>query len=262
MSHKLGQVFLKDQNILKKLMMFSDVKPTDHVVEIGCGEGVLSVRLADKVKRLTIIEIDKKWVEYVQGLLTDQLNVEILHQDVLTVDFNDFGDPIKVVANIPYYISAKIIKLFIRYRDSVDDVTLMVQKEFAGKCLAKPGDSLYTSLSVLTQFYYDVEAGFDVSKHCFRPVPKVDSAVIRLTPKSTLLDVEEGVFFNMVRSGFWGRRKPFVSALKKSPYLSLDLGFESVSFFITKGKVRAEMLSVDDFYTLYLELKQYVKSTC
>lgn len=260
MSHKLGQVFLHDKNILKKIVSSASLSQDDVAVEIGCGHGVMTKALAECAKHLTVIEIDESCIQQTKENLGEHLTILYIHADVLKDRFSSVLEPrFSVVANIPYYISAKILKLLIESRHRVDKAVLMVQKEFAKKLTAKPGDKDYTSLSVHVGFYFDVEELFFVSRTCFNPVPDVDSSVIRLIPKLTQYSVDETVFFSMVRTGFWGRRKPLVSALSKGPYLELDKAFKTCDFFKVNPDIRAEVMNLEQFYQLYCDIEPFVK---
>lgn len=134
----------------------------------------------------------------------------------------------------------------------------MVQKEFASKLVAKPGNALYTSFSVYTSAYFDVDYLFNVSRNCFYPVPNVDSAVIRLTPSPKPIPGNVDDFFAMVHSGFWGRRKPLKSALSKSPYIIVDPQFKECLFFTQNPTIRAESVSLDTFIQLFSEIHPYI----
>ena len=128
----------------------------------------------------------------------------------------------------------------------------MVQKEFASKLVAKPGDKDYTSLGVYCSFYFEIDYLFTISKNSFRPVPKIDSAMIRITPRKTLpFDVDEDVFFMIVNSAVWGRRKQLVTALKKSPFIDVPKDLKLLPFFKKHPRIRGEMLSLGDFYEVY-----------
>lgn len=252
---KLGQCFLHDKNILNKLLAYAQVQPQDHILEIGCGEGVLSYPLAQTAKQLTIIELDPHWLSETQRVLQSFTTVRYVQSDALDVTWHTLGTPpLRLIANIPYQISAKVIKQFIAERAYFKDGLIMVQKEFGEKLLAKPGEKDYTSLSVYTQFFLEIKSAFYVSKTCFSPVPKVDSMVISFSPKSSVPQVQEDLFFNLVRSAFWGRRKPLASALKKSPYIEGPVDLARVSLLRDKPFIRGETLTQDEFLELYREL--------
>ena len=257
MAHKLGQVFLKDSNIIRKICDFSSVTSDDVVVEIGCGEGVLTIELAKKAKHVIVVEIDEKCIRKTKETTADFSNITFVHQDILTFDFSTINEPtLKVVANIPYYISAKIMKVIIANRTIISEVVLMIQKEFAEKLMATPGMDTYTSLTLYTQYFFEFYSGFHVSRTCFKPIPAVDSRVIKFCPRENVTDDLE--LENVIRSGFWGRRKPLISALKKSPYLSLDkVKLKEVPFFKEKPLIRAEVLCLAEFQFILKQLKEY-----
>jgi len=258
---RLSQVFLKDQNNLRRIVSAAELTPKDHVVEIGCGEGYLSLMLAPECGKLTILEIDPYFLAMTQVRLNDYSNTDYILGDALKSTFAPIqSNTFKVVANIPYHISAPLIKMMIDDRERVSLGILLVQKEFALKLIAKPNTSLYTSLSVYTRFYFDIELAFEVSRHCFRPVPKVDSAVLKLTPKSQLLILEEDrpLFFEMVRTSFWSRRKTFLNCLLNSPYVHFEKEGKDTPFFQKNARIRGEVLSLEDFAAVFLEIKPYL----
>ncbi len=262
MPHKLGQVFLHDTNIITKIIQFSGVAKTDHVIEIGCGHGAMTIPIAQQVKRVSVIEIDEACINVTKEKLSDNTgNVMFYADDILSFDLaQHVNQKTKIMGNIPYYISAKIIKkLMTCLAHPFKDAVLMVQKEFAKKCLAKPGDKDYTSLSIYIQNFFQCEYGFTVSKNCFKPVPKVDSAVIKLIPKKEpLIPDLEHPYFKIVNSAFWGRRKPLVSALKKSPHLTLTGDISHTPFLKENPTIRGEKVSAEEFYVVYNEIKCYL----
>ncbi len=263
MSHRLGQVFLKDNNIIQKILTLSDLKPNNHIVEIGCGSGAMTIPISQQVKQVDVIEIDKECIEKTREKLSvDTHNVIFHHHDILAIELQKLVQAkSKIIGNIPYYISAKIIKKLMTCRHKKFSFSvLMLQKEFADKCRAKPGDDLYTSLTIYVQNFFDCEYGFPVSRNCFQPIPRVDSAVIKLTPKANPLISElEHPYFKIINSAFWGRRKPLRSALKKSPYLTLTGDIEESPFLKENPTIRGERLSAQDFYTVYQEIKKHIK---
>jgi len=245
--HKLGQVFLKDQNIIQRIIQSIEDKE-QPILEVGCGKGILTKELVKITKDLTVVELDEKWLSYTKQLVP---NARFIHQDILKLDPTTLPYPMKIVANIPYYLSAKFIKWIIQYSPVFPQNIIMVQKEFSEKLTAKANHPFYTPLSIYSQFHLVMEPLFNVSKHCFSPTPKVDSTVIRITPrKKPLFNVDEAFFFKIVRSTFWGKRKPIQSALKKSPYLEKPILAVPDSF----GKLRGENLSIAEFYELYLSI--------
>ncbi len=254
--HHLSQVFLHDMNIIQKIVDTASILPTETVVEIGCGGGVLSEALADVAGELHIFEIDREFLEHTKARLADREHVHYHLGDVLKNTLADVpSSSFKVVANLPYHISAKLIKLLITHRAHLNQAFIMVQKEFAGKLVATPADADYTSLTVYTQHYFEIKNEFRVSASCFHPVPRVDSAVISMVPKTGVPVLDEDVFFSMINAVFWGRRKPMISALKKNPYIRFEGDLNTDPFLAEHGKARGETLTITEFYAMYASLK-------
>ena len=258
MGHKLGQVFLKDKNMIHKLVYCAEIQPDDIVVEIGCGDGLFSEVLASKCKKLYIIEIDVEMLHRTQARLWACSNITYIHCDVLDGAFSEIPESqVRVIANIPYYITTKIIKLLIENRDKITSSVLMVQKEYAKRLLAKPTSTWYGSLTLYVQYHLSVQWLSHVPKTCFRPIPEVDSSLIRLSPTPPPFTVDEDLFFKMVKSAFWGRRKTLINCLLKSPYLTLSPDCKQVPFFENRTALRGETLSLAEFYTLYVQLQPF-----
>lgn len=254
---KLGQVFLHDNNILDKILEASDIQLTDHVVEIGCGKGVLTKRLAAVAKTVDVIEIDERWIEVAQDECREFSNIRFIHADIVKRQFLDIQQSsFSIVANIPYQVSAKIIQAVIEERSRIKKAVLMIQHEFANKLLAKEGQRDYGSLGIYTQFYCDITKEFPVSRRCFFPVPKVDSAVITLTPRNTpLFDVDADLFFKIIHASFWGRRKTLLNCLLHSPHTQFDSRISEAAFFKKYPQRRGETLSISEFYSLYQDIR-------
>ncbi len=255
---RLGQVFLKDQNVLNKIVESAQISSEEVVVEIGCGQGWLSLNLAKRCRKLYIIEIDPYYMAETQERLKEFSNVQFISGDVIRTGFGQIEEPrFKIVANLPYQISAAFVKLLITEKLRIKETVLMVQDEFAKKLVSKPGEGLYSSLGVYASYFLLTEYLFKVSRSCFRPVPRVDSAVIRIRSlEAPPFEVEEEVFFSLVRSAFWGRRKTLVSCLSKSPYIKMDSAFKQLPFFQKNATIRGEILSLQQFYEVYQVLKE------
>ena len=248
MSHRLGQVFLHDANILTKLMTCVTRQDTQHCVEVGCGDGILSEALARVSTRLSIIEADKDCLDATRLRLgTTQAHIQYYHADIRQFPgANLQPQPYQWVSNLPYYISAKFMQKLVAERDLWQTATLMLQREFAQKLVALPGDKLYSSLGLYCQYYLAIQYEFAVSKTCFYPVPAVESAVITCRPNTDLIPVNTDVLFRIIRSAFWGRRKPLLSALKKSPYFTWLPDYEATLTPLL-GRHRGETLSLENF---------------
>jgi 16S rRNA (adenine1518-N6/adenine1519-N6)-dimethyltransferase len=191
------------------------------------------------------------------------LDPVFIHGDVLDVGFRavDARDlPFRIIANIPYYISAKFMALCAAYKHQITDITLMLQWEFAKKLVSKPGESGYTPLAIFAQMHFDIRLDFQVSRHCFRPAPKVDSAIVTLKPKAIPDDlVSDDGFFLFVKAVFWGRRKPLKSALHKSPYWTVKAGYATHPIWDSLGSTRAEVLSREQLLDTYRQLLPYLE---
>ncbi len=261
MSHKLGQVFLIDHNVIDKIMNVASLTKEDHVLEVGCGDGILTSSLSQSCQSLTVIEIDQHCIDQTKKAVTESTNIEFIHNDVLKTPFDTLSSKkLTIVANIPYYLSAKFIQHCVIYKDCLKNIIIMVQKEFAQKLIAETGAKEHTSLSLYTQFYFDVTYLFTVSKNSFKPIPKIDSAMIQLTPKeSPPFDVNEEVFFKLINTAFWGRRKQLSSAIKKSPFISYEGDVKTIQFLQQNPCVRGEKLSLADFYELYKQMENQLR---
>jgi len=210
----LGQNFLYDPSILSRITSAADLSREDTVVEIGPGPGRMTRLLAERAKRLIAIELDRGLYERLKGDFIAYRNVEIIQGDVLQFPFETL-EIFKVVANIPYYITTPIIFRLLEYKENLISMTLTIQKEVAERIVAVPGGKDYGVLSISTQYHTNPELKFIIPKEAFKPVPKVDSAVIhmtiRRTPPVSVLD--EKLFFSVVRSAFSQRRKTLSNSL-------------------------------------------------
>ncbi len=255
---KLGQVFLTDHNIIRKIIGSLAILPSDHILEIGCGDGILTEALVDLNVPLTVVEIDSVCIDNTKQRLPQDISIQWICEDVLKLDFSGFQSPLTIVANIPYYISAKLIQLLVKHKSLFRNITIMIQKEFAHKCIAKPSQKVYTALSVFTQYHFDIEYLFDVSKHCFNPVPKIDSAVIRLTPNQILYDEHARLVEAIVSACFWGKRKKLSTSLRQSPYLLFKDDIRNITEIQGLLSKRADQLDVQDYHYLATILKSYI----
>jgi 16S rRNA (adenine1518-N6/adenine1519-N6)-dimethyltransferase len=252
MRAKLGQVFIKEKTVIDKIMRYACVEKTDHVIEIGCGEGVLTRALASAAKQVTVIELDQHCIDMTRANLGELDNLYYIHQDVLKVDFSQF-DTVKVVANIPYYLSAKLIQKFAYQKEVFSDIVIMVQKEFAKKLVAPVGSKDYTSLAVFTNFHFELKLLFDISKNCFKPVPKVDSTMLLLRAKNLQVNNPE-LLESLVKACFWGRRKKISTALRKNPHIHFNFDVLELPFVKENPDKRADHLSLPDYLCLYDEV--------
>jgi len=266
-SKSLGQNFLIDGNIIRRITEAAEVGVGDMVVEVGAGIGNMTRMLAEKAGIVAAIEIDRRLLPALEKNLEGLRNVYIINEDVLKLDIRNrifskrahasiSGGPlqIKVVSNLPYYITSPVIMKLLEELPEAGLLVLMVQKEVADRIAAKPGSKDYGALSVAVQYYCTPEKVFDVPPHCFIPQPKVDSAVVRLTPnrnQSVGIKSRE-VFFKTVKAAFGQRRKTLANALFNSGYFKITKE-EIINILANMGideKQRGETLSIRQFAEL------------
>jgi len=251
----LGQNFLIDKSVLKKIIDSANLQPDDIILEIGPGIGTLTRELAKKVKKVIAVEKDKKMVEILKETLEGFKNIEIIEGDVLKMDFSDYQlqtTNYKLIANLPYYIVSPVIRKFLESKNPPKEMVLMIQKEVAQRVCAKPPDMNLLAVSV--QFYAKPEILFYVSKNSFWPKPKVDGAVIKILPnkirRTVLRKAERDFFFRVVKAGFSQPRKQLCNNLANG----LKLNKMEVKEWLLKNKInpsqRAETLTIKDWIRL------------
>ena len=258
----LGQVFLIERSIQEKILELADLSPEDTVVEIGPGTGTLTRELLSRVKRLIALEIDPSLASFLQGSITSASNLNLLCTDALRFDYEKasvgLGARLKVVGNLPYVISAPMMVTFLEQRKAFSLLILMVQKEVALRLTAEPGTKQYGSLSVLCRFYFDLRLERHVSRNCFCPVPKVDSAVIRFVPREPVPFPPggEAIFRDLIRSAFSKRRKTLFNALRSS--LHAEISGEGLRKTLLDCDIdprrRPETLSPEEYAQLALRM--------
>lgn len=242
-----------DKNIREKIIRSASLKKSDIVLEIGPGRGELTALLLEKVKKVIAVEIDPSLCAILKDKFSSSQNFELINQDIL--EFNPSlhsrgAVKVKVVANLPYYISTPIIIHLLEHREIIKDIYLTLQKELAGRLAAQPGSKEYGSISCFVQFYSDVKILFPIKNTSFWPIPKVDSSFIKLKirskPKVKVSD--EQLFFKLVRSAFGQRRKSIKNSL--SSVLPGPLLTDCLKSARIKPSLRAEDLSLADFARL------------
>lgn len=257
---KFGQNFLIDTHVLDKIVSAAEITKEDVVLEIGPGIGTLTQYLAYQAKEVIAVEIDKALIPILQDTLSAYDNVTILNEDILKVDINALvneknqGRPIKVVANLPYYITTPIIMGLFESHVPVASITVMVQKEVADRMQVGPGTKDYGALSLAVQYYAEPYIVANVPQNCFMPRPKIGSAVIRLTRhKKPPVEVQdEKLMFRLIRASFNQRRKTLANGLKNDS--SLNYSKEVVEKAIAdcgfSPTIRGEALTLDEFARL------------
>ena len=257
---KFGQNFLIDTHVLEKIIEAAGVPKDDFVLEIGPGIGTMTQYLCEHAGAVAAVEIDRNLIPILKDTLSAYDNVEIINEDILKVDIgrlaqekND-GRPIKVVANLPYYITTPIIMGLFESHVPIDSITVMVQKEVADRMQVGPGTKDYGALSLAVQYYAAPEIVANVPPNCFMPRPKVGSAVIRLTRhKEPPVQVEdEKLMFRIIRASFNQRRKTLANGLKNSGELTLskEVIEESITELGLPVTIRGEALSLAQFAEL------------
>ena len=261
---KFGQNFLIDSNILESIVSAADITKDDFVLEIGPGIGTMTQYLCEAARQVVAVEIDKMLIPILKDTLSEYDNVEVINQDVLKLDIKALaqeknnGKPIKVVANLPYYITTPIIMGLFESKVPIESITIMVQKEVADRMQTGPGSKDYGALSLAVQYYADAKVQLNVSASCFMPRPNVDSAVIKLTAhEKPVVDVDETLMFKVIRASFNQRRKSLVNGLKNSSELDYTKE-EIVQAIKAIGKeenIRGEKLTLEEFAALSNSLK-------
>ncbi len=258
---KFGQNFLIDANILENIIMAAGVNKDDCVLEIGPGIGTMTQYLCENAREVVAVEIDKKLIPILQeDTLSSYDNITIINEDILKVDVNAIvqkkngGKPIKVVANLPYYITTPIIMGLFESHVPLESITIMVQKEVAERMQVGPGTKDYGALSLAVQYYAKPEVMMTVPASCFMPRPNVDSAVIKLTrhehPPVQIQD--EKLMFNIIRAAFNQRRKTLVNSLNNAAnlYLNKEAVLAALETMGLSSTIRGEALTLAQFAVL------------
>jgi 16S rRNA (adenine1518-N6/adenine1519-N6)-dimethyltransferase len=252
---KLGQNFLCSGEVLRKIVEAARIGPGDLVLEIGPGLGALTEELACRAGRVTAVEIDSGFFRYLREKFGDTLDLH--HADFLKASFG--GEFTKAVSNLPYYCSSEILfRLAEEYR--MGEVYVMLQKEMAARIWAKPGSDNYGALTVSLGLHFEAARLFDIDRSAFLPEPDVKSSFLRLVRKVELPDPETvRLFHALVKSAFWGRRKPLSSALARSPHIELEKDFvlDACGKAGIDPGVRGEELGLEE----YLRLARTIKET-
>lgn len=266
----LGQNFLINESILDEIVESADMSDDDVVLEIGTGIGTLTSKLCERAKKVIAVEIDKNLLPILQETLSDFDNITIINKDILKIDINEeltnlgINQKIKVVANLPYYITTPIIMKILEEKVNVDCMVLMLQKEVANRINATTSTKDYGSLSIAVQYYCDTDIVCKVPKNSFIPEPNVDSLVIKLSVnEKRKVDIEdEDLFFKIVRGSFSKRRKTILNSL--AGYENL-VDKEKIEKILEKANIdtkrRGETLSIYEFAILTKAYKDYLQNS-
>lgn len=266
LTKSLGQNFLKDEYVVDDIIESASVTEDDLVLEIGPGIGSMTTNLAQRAGKVIAVEIDKHLMEALNANLSEYSNVLVVNQDIMKTDVSKLisentlredGTPyksVKVVANLPYYITTPIIMKLLEENPGINTMVFMVQKEVAERMVAAPGSKTYGALSVAVQFYSEARIMFTVPPHCFIPQPEVDSSIIRLDiltePKNEVLDRK--IFFRVVKAAFEQRRKKLLNAIMNTG--NFNISKEDLSNMLLElgldENVRGEVLSILQFTQL------------
>ena len=259
LTKSLGQNFLINENILNEIIEAADITKDDVVLEIGTGIGTLTSKLCERAKRVVAVEIDKNLLPILNETLSAYQNIDIINKDILKTDINEelkslgINQKVKVVANLPYYITTPIIMKILEEKVNVSVMVLMLQKEVANRINAQHSTKDYGSLSIAVQYYCDTQIICKVPKNSFIPEPNVDSLVIKLTvnEKRKVEIEDEELFFKLVRGSFAKRRKTILNSLTGYEDLTDKEKLEKL-FEISQidSKRRGETLTIQDFAKL------------
>ena len=247
----LGQHFLIDKNIVRKIVRLAQLQPGETVLEIGPGRGILTEALLEASGLVVAIELDAALCAHLRETIGARPNFQLIEGDALAFDYAQVSSPFLVVANLPYYVSTPLLFRLLEQRRRIDRLVLMLQEEVAVRLAAAPGGKEYGALSIAAQLWCDVRVSFKVPASCFRPKPKVGSAVVALMPlaQPKVAVRDEKMFFKVVRGGFAHRRKALLNSLR-------DEGFEAAPTAAALKKAgidprrRAETLSLAEFASL------------
>ena len=249
----LGQNFLIDDNVIKKIISSVNATKDDLIIEIGPGRGNLTKELV-KITKVLAIEVDKELKPYLNSIQ----NVEVIYADFLDINLNDLVSKyqynnIYIVANIPYYITTPIIKKIIDTKIYFKEIILMVQKELADRFASLPGDSCYNGLTVFLNYYFNIKKLFLVSKNAFLPIPKVESMVIKLESKEEKLNIKNYKYFeSLVKTSFLHRRKTLKNNLQAYDLDKISVALKSLNYSLNN---RPQDISLEAYIKISNELQ-------
>lgn len=257
---KFGQNFLIDTHVLDKIVRAAGITKEDLVLEIGPGIGTLTQYLCEAAREVVAVEIDRNLIPILSDTLSAYSNVTVINEDVLKLDINrlvkekNHNRPIKIVANLPYYITTPIIMGLLEAHVPMENITVMVQKEVADRMQSGPGSKDYGALSLAVQYYANPYIAANVPPNCFMPRPNVGSAVIRLTlhEEKPVELLDEKLMFQIIRASFNQRRKTLVNGLNNNPEIHLpkEIIGQAIEELGVSATIRGEALTLEDFAAL------------
>ena len=262
LTKSLGQNFLTDKNIIDRIIEGSGITEEDLVIEIGPGIGVITYEASQVAGQVIAVEIDKNLIPILQETLEGQDNIRVINRDILKTDVNEIIEEerrnnseikgVKIIGNLPYYITTPIIMKLLEEGVRADSITAMMQKEVADRIKASPGTKAYGALSVAVQYYCEIESVVNVPKEVFVPQPKVDSAVLNLKiRKEKPVDLRDReIFFAVVKAGFGQRRKTLSNSLMGVKDITKEIVTASLQAAGIEPARRAETLNLEEFAEL------------
>lgn len=258
----LGQNFLIDDNVIQNIVESANITKEDLVIEIGPGLGTLTARLLEKAKKVIAIELDNRMIKILNNRFSLYENFELINEDVLKVDLRTLisknkAEKVKVVANLPYYITTPIIMKLLEDKLEIESITVMVQKEVAKRLTAKPGDKLSGAITYSVNYYCEPEEVIIVPNLSFIPEPEVESEVIKLNlrEKTPVEIKDEELFFKLIKASFMQRRKTLINGITNSGLMGKEECKELLRKVGLDEKVRGENLNMQDFANLANEIK-------
>lgn len=254
---RLGQTFLFKRFVAEEIVRLANVTSCDVVVEIGSGLGVLTLPLAGRGAKIIGLEYDTALVSILQKIIAPK-NTEIIRADALNFNYQEVFTKhrrkLKIIGNLPYYMTSPLIFTLLRLKPIIDTVLIMIQKEVADRMIGQPSTRSYGTLSIFSQLYFDVSKKLTVTKDCFYPLPKVDSEVVELATRNTpLVEVtDDQLFEKLVRASFAKRRKTLLNSIKGANYLNRDKQtiLQAIERSGIDPKRRPETLSISEFNSL------------
>lgn len=258
----LGQNFLVDSNVIQDIVDGAEIEKDDLVIEIGPGIGSMTAYLLEKAKKVICIELDRKMIKILNDRFIAYNNIELINEDILKIDLNKIIKDekekneiknVKIVANLPYYITTPIVMKLVENNLYIYSITIMVQKEVAERLIEFPGGKNTGAITYTIYYYCDSKKIREVEKECFLPMPDVESEVINLKLRESpaVYVKDKKVLFNLIKSGFMQRRKTLLNALiNTGAFKNKEEGIELLKLLNLKEDIRAEKLSLEDFANL------------